>query len=357
MVLITGGLGPTDDDLTKPCLAEYFNCTLELNEQALEEVTSFFQGKGLELTDLNRQQAVLPVCCDHITNELGTAPGMWLERNGKVFVSMPGVPHEMKRMMNKYIIPRLSETFSTEVVFHRVIKTIGIGESWLSEKIAPWAEALPDHIRLAYLPSLGQVKLRLTASGDSRETLKREVDEQIEALKVYAGKYIYGYDQDEIESVLGEMLMARGLTMATAESCTGGYLSHSITRIPGASRYFQGGVIAYANSIKENLLGVNPDTLTRYGAVSEETAKEMAIGISKVMNTSIGLSTTGIAGPDGGSEEKPVGTVWIACHFGDETITKKLQLWKDRQVNILASSVAVMNLLRITLSKTIEEKS
>ncbi len=357
VVLITGGLGPTEDDLTKPCLARYFGCGLALNDRALREVSSFFDSKGLELTDLNKQQAVLPVCCDPVTNELGTAPGMWFERNGKVFVSMPGVPHEMKRMMEKHIIPRLSETFATEVVYHRLIKTIGIGESWLSEKISNWAHALPDHIKLAYLPSLGQVKLRLTATGEDRELLAGEVDRQTEKLMEYAGKYIYGFDQDEIESVLGRILTSRQLTLAVAESCTGGNVGRTITQVPGSSAYFTGGVIAYANEVKEQVLGVKKETLETFGAVSEETVREMAEGICRVMGTDIGLATTGIAGPDGGSAEKPVGTVWIACHFGGETITRKLQLWKDRKVNIHASTIGVLNLLRITLSKTIEEKS
>ncbi len=357
LVLITGGLGPTADDLTKPCLAEFFNCALSMNEKALKEVSAFFQSKGLELTELNRQQAMLPDCCEPITNELGTAPGMWIKNGDQVFVSMPGVPFEMKHMMTRYILPKLAKTFHTEVVYHRVIKTIGIGESWLSEKIAPWADSLPDHISLAYLPSLGQVKLRLTASGSDLESLKAEVAGQTERLYPYAGKYIYGFDNDEIESVVGNNLRKEHLTLATAESCTGGFLGHSITRIPGASDYFKGGVIAYANEIKVKMLGVDESTLDQFGAVSEETVRQMAEGVAREMGTDIGLATTGVAGPDGGSPEKPVGTVWIGCHFRGETIIRKLQLWKDREVNIQASSIAVLNLLRITLSKTIEEKT
>lgn len=357
VILITGGLGPTDDDLTKPCLAEYFDCQIEMNEQALSELQAFFISKGLELTELNRQQAALPVCCEHIPNELGSAAGMWFKRNGKVFISMPGVPHEMKLMMNKYVIPKLSQIFSTEVVFHKLVKTIGIGESWLSEKIAPWAKALPSHILLAYLPSLGQVKLRLTASGDSLGKLEEDVKEQIEKLQEYAGRYIYGYDTDEIESTVGKMLTDRNLTLATAESCTGGYLSHKITSIPGSSEYFLGGITSYDNKVKQQVLGVKKETLDQFGAVSEETATEMAQGVRELMNADIGIATTGIAGPGGGTAEKPVGTVWIACNYQGIVSTKKLQLWKDRQVNVHASTIAVLNLMRITLSKTIEEKS
>ena len=354
VVLITGGLGPTRDDLTKPLLAEFFSCDIEINEEALIQVTEFFASKGRELTELNRLQAALPVCCQPIRNALGTAPGMWFERNNKVFVSMPGVPHEMKKMMTDTVMPRLHEKFSTDVIVHRLIKTIGIGESWLADLIVDWENALPEHIRLAYLPSLGQVKLRLTAFGDDREALKKEVEDQILKLRDIAGKYIYGYDRDEIEEVVGKMLCDHCLTLATAESCTGGYLAHLITSVAGCSEYYVGSVIAYENTLKEALLGVKHETLVKYGAVSEETALEMAAGIRKRTGARIGVATTGIAGPGGGSEEKPVGTVWIAYDDGKEAVAKKLQLWKDRQINIRASAVAVLNMIRIRLPKTIE---
>ncbi|MCA6075374.1 competence/damage-inducible protein A [Fulvivirga sedimenti] len=354
IVLITGGLGPTKDDLTKPLLARYFDCPMEPNPDALRQVSEFFQSKGLELTPVNELQATLPVCCEVVENKLGTAPGMWFHRDGKVFVSMPGVPHEMKKMMTDTVIPRLHEVFETAVIYHKLIKTIGIGESWLASKIQDWEDALPENIRLAYLPSLGQVKLRLTAFGTDRSVLEEQVAEQIEKLKPLAGNFIYGFNGDEIQEVIGRMLCDQCCTIATAESCTGGYLSHLITSVPGSSEYYVGSVIAYENTIKEALLGVQHQTLLDHGAVSEETALEMAAGIRKRTGAKIGVSTTGIAGPGGGTPEKPVGTVWIAYDDGKEAYARKLQLWKDRDVNIRATAVAVLNMIRIRLSKTIE---
>ncbi|GAA0891197.1 competence/damage-inducible protein A [Fulvivirga kasyanovii] len=356
IVLITGGLGPTNDDLTKPCLAEYFGCEIAMNEAALQEVSNFFASKGLELTEVNRLQAALPVCCDMVSNKLGTAPGMWFERNGKVFVSMPGVPHEMKKMMTDTVIPQLQQVFQTDIIFHKIIKTIGIGESWLAEMIKDWEDSLPEHIKLAYLPSMGQVKLRLTAIGDNLDKLKVEVESLIQDLHKLAGKYIYGYDTDQIEEVVGKMLLDQHKTIALAESCTGGYVSHKITSIAGSSQYYQGSVIPYHNSLKIDILGVNEQTLLDHGAVSEQTVYEMANLVRKRFNADIGVATSGIAGPGGGTPDKPVGTVWIAYADGEQTITRKLQLWKDRDINIQATAVALLNLIRISLSKSIEIK-
>ena len=356
IVLITGGLGPTNDDLTKPCLAEYFNCEVEINKKALEEVTAFFASKGRELTPVNRLQAALPICCEMVSNILGTAPGMWFERNGKVFVSMPGVPHEMKRMMTDTIIPKLQEVFNTDVIYHRLVKTIGIGESWLADQIQDWEQNLPAHIKLAYLPSTGEVKLRLTAIGNDREELKAEVANQVASLHLLVGKYIYGYDQDSIESAIGNLLKSHNKTIALAESCSGGYVSHLISRIPGSSAYFRGAIVPYHNDAKIGILEVKKETLEAHGAVSEQTVHEMANNVRGKLGADIGIATSGIAGPTGGTPEKPVGTVWIAFADGKQTITKKLQLWKDRQVNIRATAAAVLNLVRISLSETIEIK-
>ena len=246
IVLITGGLGPTSDDLTKPLLARYFNCKLEIHEEALQEITAFFKSRGREMIEPNRQQAALPVCCTKITNPIGTAPGMWFEKNGKVFMSMPGVPHEMKKMMTERVIPKLKEKFQTPNIYHRVIRTIGIGESFLAEKIATWENSLPEHIKLAYLPSLGEVKLRLTGFSNSSTHLENEIDVLVEKLKVIAGDYIYGYGDESIEVAIGKMLRQRNLTISMAESCTGGYLSHLITSVPGCSNYFLGSMVPYA---------------------------------------------------------------------------------------------------------------
>jgi nicotinamide-nucleotide amidase len=347
IVLITGGLGPTNDDLTKPCLVKYFNCALKMHDEALAEVTAFFKSRGRELTEVNRQQAALPECCQKITNQIGTAPGMWFERNKKVFVSMPGVPHEMKLMMTDLIIPKLKQTFVTPVIHHQVIRTIGIGESFLAEKISTWENSLPSHIKLAYLPGLGEVKLRLTGIGESWEVLKNETQRLVEALQPLAGEYIYGYGDELLEIVIGRTLIERKMTLSIAESCTGGYLSHLITSVPGSSAYFQGSIVPYAYEIKMRQLGVNATTLEKFGAVSEETIREMATLVREKFKTDIGVATSGIAGPGGATPEKPVGTVWIAFSDGDQIVTKKLQLSKDRALNIRFASYAALNLIRL----------
>ena len=349
IILITGGLGPTNDDLTKPLLAKYFNCELKINEEALREVTEFFKSRGRELTEINRQQAALPTACEKITNPNGTAPGMWFEKNGKVFMSMPGVPHEMKKMMTESVIPKLKQTFKTPVIYHKVIRTIGIGESFLAEKISDWEKALPPHIKLAYLPNLGEVKLRLTSFGDSNKNMQAEVNELTEKLKLIVGQFIFGYGEDPIELVIGNTLRKKKLTLSVAESCTGGYLSHLITSVPGSSDYFLGSMIPYSYEIKMRQLGVKPETLEKYGAVSEPTISEMANVVRARFNTDIGVATSGIAGPGGATPDKPVGTVWIAYSDKHQTVTKKLQLSKDRMINIRVASVAVLNLIRMSL--------
>jgi nicotinamide-nucleotide amidase len=349
IILITGGLGPTSDDLTKPLLAKYFHCDLQINEEALAEVTEFFVSRGRELTEMNRQQAALPTACIKITNPIGTAPGMWFEKKGKVFMSMPGVPHEMKKMMAERVIPKLLETFRMPVIVHQLVRTAGIGESFLAEKISNWEKALPPSIKLAYLPSLGEVKLRLTAFGDDKEQLRSMIDHQVELLKPIAGEYIYGLGEEGLEIAIGKLLKQKGLTLAVAESCTGGYLSHLITSVPGSSDYFLGSIIPYGYEIKMRQLGVKPEILEQNGAVSEPTIIEMANLVRAKFNTSIGVATSGIAGPGGATPDKPVGTVWIAYSDKHHTVTKKLQLSKDRMINIKLSSAAVLNLIRLNL--------
>jgi nicotinamide-nucleotide amidase len=351
IILITGGLGPTSDDLTKPCLARYFKCGMTINEEALAEVTEFFKSRGRELTEINRQQAALPDACEKITNEVGTAPGMWFAKGKKVFISMPGVPHEMKRMMKNIILPRLKAQFQPPVIYHKVISTVGIGESMLAEKIAPWEKSLPPHVKLAYLPSLGDVRLRLTSSGASLEKLKAETEQLTKDLLPYADNYIFSFNEEPLEVVIGNTLREKKLTISVAESCTGGYLSHLITSVPGSSEYFLGSMIPYAYEIKMRQLGVKPETLEKYGAVSEPTISEMANVVRARFTADIGVATSGIAGPGGATPEKPVGLVWIAYSDKHQTVTKKLQLSKDRMVNIRMASVAVLNLIRLSLPK------
>jgi nicotinamide-nucleotide amidase len=351
IILITGGLGPTPDDLTKPCLAKYFDVPLQSNPAALEELRTLFQQIDRELSEANIAQTNLPTNADYISNALGTAPGMWIEDKGKIYVSMPGVPFEMKGMISTHVIPRLHKLFALPIVNHKIIKTIGIGESWLAEKIEPWEKNLPDNIKLAYLPELGQVKLRLTSTGNVKSELEAAINEQVELLLPYAEKYIYGYDGDTIERVVGDIINQKQLSLGTAESCTGGYLAHLITSIAGSSNYFKGSIIAYANEIKEKMLAVKPATLEKYGAVSEETIIEMAKGVQAQLGVDIGIATSGIAGPDGGTEEKPVGTMWIAVAIGDEVKTRQLKLFKDRLLNIKMTAVTSLAMLWRILSK------
>ncbi|MDX2304680.1 MAG: competence/damage-inducible protein A [Microscillaceae bacterium] len=345
-VLMTGGLGPTKDDITKKTLAKYFNTHLEIDEKVLEMVKAHFQRRGREMVESNIQQAAIPANAQPLYNRLGTAPGIWFETNGKVFVSMPGVPFEMQGLMEEHVIPRLRKHFQTPIIMHRIIKTYGAGESKLAEIINDWEDNLPENIKLAYLPTYGEVKLRLTGFGEDSNILAGQIQAEIDKVVPMIAKYVFGYDKDELELVVGNLLVEQGKTIATAESCTGGFLAHLFTKIPGSSRYFQGGIVSYSNDIKISQLGVKEETLIAHGAVSEATVREMAENVRLKYNTSIGLATSGVAGPDGGSEEKPVGTVWIAYSDAHETYAKKLQLTTERMLNIRHAATIVMDLLR-----------
>ena len=346
VVLITGGLGPTNDDITKKCLSKYFNSEIRLNQKVFEDLSDYFKKRGFPFTDSNQKQAYLPENALVVRNEMGTAPGMWFEKDNTIFVSMPGVPHEMKYLVEKKIIPRLMEVFQSNIIYHKLIMTAGIGESWLAEKIEKWESSLPENISLAYLPSYGQVKLRLTARGQDKQYLIEEVKSYTNSLQKFIGQYIYGEDGETIQEAIGKKLTSNKQTLSTAESCTGGYISHLITNVPGSSVYYKGAVIAYSNDIKESIINVRSETLQNFGAVSEETVKEMADGIRKKFKTDYAVATSGIAGPGGGTADKPVGTVWIAIAGPDGTmLTKKLTILKDRLSNIKYSSVTALVLL------------
>jgi nicotinamide-nucleotide amidase len=356
IVIVTGGLGPTKDDITKNTFCEFFNSELKINEDALKLITEFFAKRGRPLTELNFQQAALPTNATYIPNLWGTAPAMWFEQDGVIFVSLPGVPHEMQSLMEFEILPRLRSRFIHSIIQHKMINTVGIGESFLAEKIQDWVSSLPENIELASLPHFGQVKLRLTATGTDQQQVDKQLAEQVNLLIPLIEEYIYGYDSDELESVIGDLLIKHHATISTAESCTSGFLAHRITSIPGSSRYFEGSVVSYSNAAKSKVLGVSARTLQTHGAVSEETARAMAEGARKILNTDYALSTTGIAGPGGGSPEKPVGTVWIACATPAETVVQLFKFASSRPNNIELTVINALNMLRKMILKTEKAK-
>ena len=337
IVLVTGGLGPTKDDITKKLLCEYFGSELVESDVALENVRRIFAVRGFELTPVNRAQALVPRCCEVLNNDLGTAPCMWFEHAGRVLVSLPGVPFEMEWLMQNRVIPKLQDTFHTQTIINKNLLTQGIGESFLSDLIEPWELKLPECIRLAYLPVAGMTKLRLTARGErgAADQLQREVDKAVEGLYKIARQYIVGEDCETLAELVHKTIIGRGLTLATAESCTGGTIASALTAQAGASAYFRGGVVAYSNEVKESTLGVKHCTLEAHGAVSEQTAREMVEGARERLGADLAIATTGIAGPDGGTPEKPVGTVWIAVSSRTRTEAQLLNFpGRRRQQNI-----------------------
>lgn len=346
LVLITGGLGPTKDDITKHTLCEYFQTQLVRNEQVLEWVEDMLSGRGVTVNQLNRDQALVPENCTVLHNAMGTAPGMWFDKDDTIFVSMPGVPFEMMYIMEQEVLPRLQQTGKTRSIVHLTVLTHGLPESMLAERIADWENNLPSFVKLAYLPSPLMVKLRLSAYGDDRDQLQQEIDRQVDSLKEIISEHIWGYNNDSMAGVVGKLLVESGKMLAVAESCTGGNLSHFITANPGASAWYKGGVVAYSNEVKMQLLGVQPASLEQFGAVSEQVAREMAGGVKRITGADYAVSTTGIAGPDGGSDEKPVGTVWIAVAGEQNVISRKFVFRNNRERNILRSTQSALNMLR-----------
>ena len=350
LILITGGLGPTKDDITKHTLCKYFDTPMVFSEEAYKNVEKLFSMRGVAVTELNRLQAMVPANCKVIPNPNGTAPCMWFEKDDCIYISMPGVPFEMKAIMEEEIIPRLLVKMD-HVIIHHTILTEGIGESALASLIESWEDSLPSFIKLAYLPQPGIVRLRLTAYGTDRNELQNAINKVEKELYSYAGKYIFGFDNDTLESVIGQLLRDKGLTLSTAESCTGGNIAQLITSIAGSSDYFKGSVVAYANEIKEQILGVPHQVLAEHGAVSEQTVIAMADGIRQRFSTDCSIAVSGIAGPGGGTDEKPVGTTWIAVATPNGTIARKFLLGEHRGRNIRKASVAALHLLRDKLNE------
>jgi len=350
LIIITGGLGPTKDDITKHTIARFFNVGLVSHKPTLTQVTDFFTKRGREMLDINKQQADVPSNCEVLMNQMGTAPGMWIENDGKIYISMPGVPFEMKHIMQTAAIDKLKGCFITSVIVHKMVHTVGLGESFMAQMIEKWEDSLPSSIRLAYLPSLGTLKLRLTGIGDNEIEINQLINSYTDALIPIIKPYIFGYDEDsKLEAVIGTKLKNQNLTIATAESCTGGYLAYLLTSIAGSSAYYKGSVIAYAIDVKMAELDVQKTTLETFGAVSEQTVKEMAENVRKKLGTDIGIATSGIAGPDGGTEDKPVGTVWIAYSDKTKTIAKKHIFATSRENNIKLSAIYALNLIRQSL--------
>lgn len=348
IILITGGLGPTDDDITKPLLCEYFGGKLVMHQPTLEHVMYLFEHvfkRPMPLLERNRKQAEVPDVCTVIKNEVGTAPGMLFEKNGKIFISMPGVPHEMKTIMKNEVLPLIQQSFQLPHIGHRTLITAGVGESFLAEMIKDFEAALPGYIKLAYLPNYGILRLRLTATGE-RSKIEAELDKQFDELKQLVKEHLVIDEDITLQVLIGRLLKEKNRTIATAESCTGGYIAHLITSVPGSSNYFKGSVVSYDNSVKKNILKVKDETLQTVGAVSEETVREMLQGVLNVMQTNYAIAVSGIMGPDGGTPDKPAGTVWVAVGDHRNIETRKFKFRYDRLKNIELTATNALNFFR-----------
>ena len=351
LVLITGGLGPTSDDITKDTLADYFGTRLVMNQDVLDEVTGRINRRNLEMNENNRRQALVPDNCTVLVNHAGTAPGMIFRKEGRMIVSMPGVPSEMKYLMQEYVLTMIAGEQGRSAIVHRNIMTYGTFEAKLAERLATFEKELPAEVRLAYLPAHGLIKLRLTGRGPDANRIRRITGEQVAKLYTIIPDVIYGENEVMLEEVAGRLLLDKSLTLSTAESCTGGKIASLITSVAGSSSWYKGSVIAYENSVKTGVLGVDPETIRLSGAVSRETAEQMAAGVRQLMHTDYAIAVTGIAGPAGGSPEKPVGTVWIAVASDSGIVCELHRFTDERKINILRSSYTALNMLRLQILK------
>lgn len=349
IIIITGGLGPTADDITKPLLCKYFGGKLVINEAVLAHVKYLFEkiyNRPGPILERNLKQAEVPDNCTVLPNTLGTAPGMWFNADGKIFISLPGVPHEMKGLITNEVIHRLQETFTMPAIVHETIFTAGQGESAIAEKLLDFEATLPGDIKLAYLPSYGMVKLRLTITGVNKLALQERLQPYYLQLQELVSPFLVSAKDEGLEVVIGNLLKAAGKTLGTAESCTGGYIAHLLTSIAGSSAYYKGGIVSYANEVKQNLLGVQQETLRTVGAVSEDTVRQMVNGALNTLQVDYAVAISGIMGPDGGSTEKPVGTVWIAAGNKEKISAIRINLRFDRERNIHLAAMNALNFLR-----------
>lgn len=355
VILVTGGLGPTKDDITKHVLCDYFGTELVINEEVLAHITEFFTKRNRPMLEVNRLQAALPASCEVLFNRVGTAAGMLFERDGKILISMPGVPYEMKSIFSEHVVPLIRDRFETVHLYHRTVLTQGIGESFLADRMSGWEDRLRnDGLGLAYLPSPGMVKLRITSyQGDSEAAL---VDSYIQELKAELPVAVYGEEEETLPGVVGNLLRERGQTVGTVESCTGGAICAALTSIAGSSDYVQGGLITYSNPLKSKLAGVDPKVIEQFGAVSQKVVEQMALGGKQQLGVDWCISVSGIAGPDGGSEEKPVGTVWIGIAGPERVWSKQFQFGDHRGRNVQMSVLSALNSLRCSLLGIIPEK-
>jgi nicotinamide-nucleotide amidase len=350
LIIVTGGLGPTKDDITKHVLCEYFDSELVINEEALQRIQGFFKKKNRPMLEINNLQAALPACCEMIPNYQGTASGMWFEKNGKILISLPGVPYEMKAMMQETLLPMISGFFQVKALYHKTMLTTGIGESYLADLIKEIEEELlRKDFSLAYLPSPGMVKLRITSPRGEQD--KDAIDAYFERIQELVPDHVFGFGNDSLARSIGEKLNALQKTVSTVESCTAGGIANEIVSIPGSSSYYEGSIVAYSYGLKSKMVHVKQETLDEFGAVSEETAREMVLGGLKVLCTDYCIATTGIAGPDGGTEDKPVGTVWVAVASKEKIITKCFYFGDNRERNMKMTIFAALNLLRIHFLK------
>jgi len=347
IILMTGGLGPTSDDITKTVLNDYFGGKMVVNEEALANVKYLFEKVFKRpISAVNLMQAEVPDVCDIIQNKRGSAPGMVFYKGNTIYISMPGVPYEMKGIMEDAVIPLLKEEFQLPVIVHRTMLTAGIGESALAEIIKDFEDALPSEIKLAYLPTYGMVRLRLSTSGFDKIAVEKKIAHYFDELKILAKDYLVTDADEPMQVVIGKILKEKNKTVSTAESCTGGYIAHLLTTVPGSSKYYEGSIVSYSYNVKETLLDVHENTLNTFGAVSEQTVKEMLQGLLEKLNTDYGIAISGIMGPDGGTEDKPVGTVWMAVGNKENHQTQKINLRFNRERNIEVTGMMALNFLR-----------